>query len=570
MSIVLVNWAPLSQGARLGGGVNGYVQGLAAALVRRGHAVVYVSSGRTYTPGRLEGPWTPDREAMRRQVEAAGLGRVEARRVEDFEGIRVFEIVNSPVVAPGIFQVAEPRAEAHAPELERVFGALCAAVNARVVHFHNIEGLSAGCVEAARGAGARVVFSLHNYHTVCPQVYLMRGGSTPCFSSEGGRACATCVRGVEPQAERLERALAYVEGLGRGAWPRAAVGGEPPLAALHLKRRLVRLVVSALGKREEPPAPKAVTFEPKPPGEALDVAVKDAGGAGVTAREQERDGPSEGEVWGSAAWRGLTNEIVPEAPPEPGESAHGDRRRAMVTALSSCDAVLAVSRFVLEKFASMGVRREVLRHVAIGTRMTALAREAGVAAPLRFERDRTRPIRMVFLGYHNFFKGLHVLVEALELLTPEYRARLDLAVHAKDVKPLVGRLEKLGASLAGLRVEDGYSPEDVPRLVTPRDVGVVPSVWWDNGPQTVMEFLACGVPVLGARLGGIPDLIEEGRNGVLFTGNDRFSLAGRLAEMVRDPVMLDRLRDQVVPPKGMETHVAEIEAVYASVLEARR
>src|SRR5205823_3568888 len=153
------------------GGVNGYCQSLALALLRRGHDVCYLSGGTTYTcpPGSSE------------------PGPCMVRRHEDWLGVRVFEVVNSPVVAPSILQFREPLGEVAAPALERELGRFFWALRPDVVHFHNIEGFSTGCVDAARGLscdsqgppaegwfGAAVVYSLHNYHTICPQVYLMK------------------------------------------------------------------------------------------------------------------------------------------------------------------------------------------------------------------------------------------------------------------------------------------------------------------------------------------------------------------------------------------------------------
>jgi glycosyltransferase involved in cell wall biosynthesis len=51
---------------------------------------------------------------------------------------------------------------------------------------------------------------------------------------------------------------------------------------------------------------------------------------------------------------------------------------------------------------------------------------------------------------------------------------------------------------------------------------VIPSIWYENNPFSVIEALCMGTPVLGARIGGIPELIKEGENGLLFTpGNIR-------------------------------------------------
>ena len=45
---------------------------------------------------------------------------------------------------------------------------------------------------------------------------------------------------------------------------------------------------------------------------------------------------------------------------------------------------------------------------------------------------------------------------------------------------------------------------------------IVPSEWYENAPISVLEALAFGKPVVGARIGGIPEMIDEGVNGYLF------------------------------------------------------
>jgi len=86
----------------------------------------------------------------------------------------------------------------------------------------------------------------------------------------------------------------------------------------------------------------------------------------------------------------------------------------------------------------------------------------------------------------------------------------------------------------------------------------------------VMEFQACGLPVLGARLGGIPDFVRDGVNGLLFRGNDRADLARRLDEIVREPRRLEELRRNVRRPKSIAEHAAELVDVYAGLVKAER
>ena len=102
-----------------------------------------------------------------------------------------------------------------------------------------------------------------------------------------------------------------------------------------------------------------------------------------------------------------------------------------------------------------------------------------------------------------------------------------------------------------------------------QDIGLVPSVWWDNGPQTVLEMQANGLPVIGANAGGIPDFVGHETNGLLFTANDRFDLASTLARCVEDPELVAGLRLRVRPPKSMAAHAGEMDALYARPVDAR-
>ncbi len=523
MRVLLVNWARLPDGAREGGGVNGYCQQAALALTARGHEVCYLSSGVTYT----------------RRGE--GLGACEVRRLDDFRGVRVFDVVNSPVVAPGIYQARDPAGEIGAPVLEAELARFVGLLSPDVTHFHNMEGLSAGCVGAVRrgNPGGKVLFSLHNYHTVCPQVYLMQRERVPCRSFRGGHACVECIGAAgacDPGEERLIRAgvrdrharvVPVVEPGPRGLRGLFAPTAPAPAAPL-------------------PGAPTAVLADlaPRP--------VR----ASAVAPAEGRARPAEERV-------PLENDPTPDPWDPAGQHAYGARRRAMLDALSACDAVLAVSEFVRAKFEALGVVRRVLRTLPIGTRMTDLAAEAGVKAS--GGPRAPGPVRLAFLGYHNFFKGLHCLVEALELCEVDVLRGLDLFVSAKDVEPIKPALGRLRPRLGGLAIEQGYRYEEIPELLRGREVGVVPSVWWDNGPQTVLEFQACGLAVVGAAVGGVPEMVRDGVDGLLVRGNDPPALAGALARLVREDGLVDRLRAGVRPPKDMATHVLELERVYADL-----
>ena len=94
-----------------------------------------------------------------------------------------------------------------------------------------------------------------------------------------------------------------------------------------------------------------------------------------------------------------------------------------------------------------------------------------------------------------------------------------------------------------------FAHDDLPQLLAGVDVAVIPSAWWDCAPLMVSECLAGRVPVLGARMGGIPDFVEDGRNGLLFDGRDADSLARALDRLAGEEGLLERLQSGIEPPR---------------------
>ncbi|MCQ2138549.1 MAG: glycosyltransferase family 4 protein, partial [Bacteroidales bacterium] len=59
---------------------------------------------------------------------------------------------------------------------------------------------------------------------------------------------------------------------------------------------------------------------------------------------------------------------------------------------------------------------------------------------------------------------------------------------------------------------------------------IVPSRWYENNPMTIVEAYAYGKPVIGARIGGIPEILEGQGTGFIYPSGDVEALAGALSE----------------------------------------
>ena len=98
------------------------------------------------------------------------------------------------------------------------------------------------------------------------------------------------------------------------------------------------------------------------------------------------------------------------------------------------------------------------------------------------------------------------------------------------------------------------------------DVMVVPSVWDDCAPFVVAEALAARCPVVGSRIGGIPDFVEHGVNGLLFAAGDARDLSRCLRSFREDPTLLGRMQRGIAPPRGLDAFVDDVSAIYADIV----
>ncbi len=164
------------------------------------------------------------------------------------------------------------------------------------------------------------------------------------------------------------------------------------------------------------------------------------------------------------------------------------------------DRVIVPSRFFQRKLEEWGWRPELLAYIPnfINVKQYLPSYECGSY--------------LLYAGRLAPEKGLITLVEAAR------RSGVDVVI-AGD-----GPLEReLLAQARGVKNVSfvGYQTGDrLTRLVQESRAVVLPSEWYENAPMSILEAYALGKPVLGANIGGIPELVIEGETGMLFTSAD--------------------------------------------------
>ena len=101
---------------------------------------------------------------------------------------------------------------------------------------------------------------------------------------------------------------------------------------------------------------------------------------------------------------------------------------------------------------------------------------------------------------------------------------------------------------------------------------VVPSQWYENCPMSVLEAKARGKPVIGARIGGIPELVRHKKDGFLFEpGNLQDMIAALNAlDVAYQTDMSNAARDDAKVRFSAERHLSKLTEIYADVSLAKK
>lgn len=190
------------------------------------------------------------------------------------------------------------------------------------------------------------------------------------------------------------------------------------------------------------------------------------------------------------------------------------------------------------------------------------------AAPARV--PSSGPLRVGFLGSLMLSKAPHVAMQAVAQLAAG-TATLDVygrfAPYHGDHR-YADEIARWSAHPA-VRMRGGIDRREVPAALAALDVLVVPSVWEENNPLTILEAQRAGVTVVASRIGGIPELVEDGVNGLLVEPGDTRALARAIERLAGDREYLARLQARVPPVRSLEDAVAEMRATH-DALRLRR
>lgn len=245
-----------------------------------------------------------------------------------------------------------------------------------------------------------------------------------------------------------------------------------------------------------------------------------------------------------------------------GQTAQADkydaRLKVLRSALNNASAILNRSDFVRQLFMQAGFASERFTFIRQGRDFPVFTANDLVKTP-------AQQLRVGYFGQIAEHKGVHVLLEAARQL-PQAALTVKVYGNTRAFPNYTQKLENIIGADSRLKLAGTYTSQaELLNILREIDVLVVPSVWYENSPNVILEAFAHQTPVIVSNLGGMAELVTDGVDGLHFAPGDAADLARHLQRLIDEPDLLPRLRAGIRPMKTLAQEMDELEAVYQQI-----
>ncbi|MCB0153399.1 MAG: glycosyltransferase family 4 protein [Anaerolineae bacterium] len=188
--------------------------------------------------------------------------------------------------------------------------------------------------------------------------------------------------------------------------------------------------------------------------------------------------------------------------------------------------------------------------------------------PANFRKTQAAQLRFGFIGRITPVKGVHLLVEAFKQLPQPGNARLTIyggpdlraTAYSQALQAQAGPYLHFAGPVENSRLADLYQE---------LDVLVVPSIWVENSPITILEAQAYHTPVIASDLPGIAYLIQNEVNGLIFPNHNAEALAGQMFRCLASPQLVAQLTTASRPVMSITDEAQMITELYQNVIDSK-
>lgn len=496
MRILHYYWSPYN--LNLGGGVSVYLKNILPNLGKF-HDVDFLSCGYYHDPS-IEECYVQELEKI------------------SHNNIKSYTVVNSPVMSPGhdAWQHVETYLEDEIlKEVLKKF--ILSRGGYDIIHFHSFEGLTQKILTLKEFfPECKFIWSVHNYHTFCPQVNLWKREKECCTDYGDGAQCTNCIFSFNDQNSLRYRRSKDLNDVMEAT----SFSGKIKRVKNVLKRKyILRNIKINKGYRAQR---SLEIYDREDLVFSTDIEL--IKGAALKYKKYRENNVK------------LVNKYF--------------------------DKVLAVSDRVRQICVeSMGLNSELVETQYIGTKFKQKSPKRHVVGD--------KSITIAYLGYTRIDKGFFFFKECLEKI-PENLARSIKVVIASSIEDpqLVYNLEQLSTKFTGFTLYNGYNHHTIEDVLKTVDLGIVPVLWEDNLPQVSIEMKSFGIPVLASDRGGASEISSiKNRDKFTFKAGNVEDFWEKVRPLAENPQSLLDFWDEAPILINLDQHADRMLSLYDNLVK---
>jgi glycosyltransferase involved in cell wall biosynthesis len=177
---------------------------------------------------------------------------------------------------------------------------------------------------------------------------------------------------------------------------------------------------------------------------------------------------------------------------------------------------------------------------------------------------------LLYTGNLNPQKGVRFMVEAMRH-HPEVRLKIagkSSENEEKEIQEIISRHALRNVDLVGFK-----TGKELGELYRGAIALIMPTLWYENMPNSVLEAMAYGKPLIASSIGSMPELVEDGGNGFLVKPGDSRELADAIKKLLSDRnaalCMGKASRARVLDLHSIERHYSGLHSVFLSCVESK-
>ena len=239
--------------------------------------------------------------------------------------------------------------------------------------------------------------------------------------------------------------------------------------------------------------------------------------------------------------------------------------RWMEFILNRCDGMIVLSSEWLE-----------IKEITPKSKIILLKNSINLANYLELERPRKKQnekVRIIFLGHIGIEKGIVDLIQAVKFLHDKGISGFEIGIYGEDLHP--GELEQAKELVKSLELDNlilFYKPifgDKKVEVFRDADIFMLPS-HHEGLPISVIEAMAAGLPVIATRVGGIPDLIDNSKSGILVNSKTPLDLANAMITLIDNEQLRNSYglegRKKASENHDVENYVERLVSFYQEVI----